>query len=207
MTGTGPRRGTGLDPMLRAATRAFAERGYHGSSIRDLARDSGRSVAALYHHVAGKQELLAMIVDELMLDLITRTRLARDLAPADDHAERLRQITGAHVRFHAERREGAFVAATEFRSLDPAHRRRYDDLRRSQQDLFHDVIDDGVRAGVFTTDLPNDASRAIVSMGVYVAFWYRPEGDLTPSELADRYASMALTLVGHGPDPATAPPG
>ena len=81
------------------------------------------------------------------------------------------------------------------RSLTAENRLRITESRNYQQWLMTKQVDDGIAAGVFGTDRPRQAARAIVVMCVSVAQWYRPSGPQTPEEIARDYARFALDLV------------
>jgi hypothetical protein len=89
----------------------------------------------------------------------------------------------------------ALVGASEIRRLDEVGRRLVITLRGHQEQLFRDVIDRGITERSFTTPHPCEAARAIINMGCPIARWYRPGGELSPDELADRYAALALGTV------------
>ncbi|WP_060650263.1 hypothetical protein [Rhodococcus pyridinivorans] len=93
----------------------------------------------------------------------------------------------------------ALVGASEIRSLDEVGRRLVITLRDHQEQLFRDVVDRGIIERSFTTPYPREAARAIINMGCSIATWYRPGGELSPDELADRYATLALETVGAVP--------
>src|SRR5918998_2561138 len=82
-----------------AALTLFAERGYHGTSMKDIAAAVGMRAPSLYNHVGAKQELLVEIVERTLVDL---QRLhAEAVGSTRDVAEALRRAVEAHVRYHA----------------------------------------------------------------------------------------------------------
>jgi len=185
----------GAAKLVESATRHFAERGYHGTSVRDIASDAQMTVAGLYHHFSSKQGLLRWIMVEALEDVLHRTRAA--LAAADpDPRSRLRALVVAWLRFHTERQAEALIGSSELRSLEPANREVVVGLRDEQEALFRVVVEDGCAAGVFSTPYPKDTARAIVTMGWAVSSWFRPSGALSPEELGERYAQLALRLAG-----------
>jgi hypothetical protein len=104
------------------------------------------------------------------------------------------------------RQQSAIVSTSELRSLEPENRKRYVAKRDIQQRMLDGVVEDGVAAGLFTTPFPGDASRAIASLCVGVATWYRPDGGLTVEELLERYLAIARAIVGAGPAAFSAVP-
>ena len=80
--------------------------------------------------------------------------------------------------------------------MEPDSRQAYIALRDEQQQLVDDIVRDGVAAGLFRTPFPEDASRAVVTMCVSVATWYREDGPLSPDEIVERYLVIARSTVG-----------
>ncbi|MFE5705135.1 TetR/AcrR family transcriptional regulator [Rhodococcus koreensis] len=185
----------GLSKVLAAALAAFVEKGYDGASIREIASRAGLSVPGLYHHYPSKQALLVGLTNVVMRDLLDRSRAAVSEA-GPTPGERFDAVIESLLRFHMFRREQAFVASRETRSMEPESRRAYIALRDEQQEMLDDIVRDGVAAGHFRTPFPQDASRAVVTMCVAVSTWYREDGPLSPDELVERYLAIARSAVG-----------
>lgn len=184
-----------LPRVLDAALDRFAEQGYHGTSIRDLAAASGLSVPGLYHHHRSKQDILMALMMAVMDELLARSEAAL-AAAGDDPSEQFDVLVESLLRFHMFRRRQAFVGSSEIRSLDPANRRQYVARRDEQQRMLDHIVEAGVDAGEFATPYPEDAARAVASLCVGVASWYRDDGPLTPDELVRRHLVLARGLVG-----------
>ena len=193
--GTVPR-GGGREAITDAAREILAERGYHGTSIRDIAKHAGLSLSALYYWHPSKQHLLAALVEEITHDYFQRCDHALRHA-GDDPAERLRALVHATVEYRVSRRVESNIATLEWRNLEPGNRERLAGLRRAATGLWADLIADGVDRGVFHCPHPDDARRAIVASCNAIAQWYEPDGEITPSELAERYTLIALHIVDH----------
>ncbi|TQC41293.1 TetR/AcrR family transcriptional regulator [Rhodococcus sp. WS4] len=185
----------GLSKVLAAALAAFVEKGYDGASIREIASRAGLSVPGLYHHYPSKQALLVGLTNVVMRELLDRSRAAvAEAGPAP--GERFDAVIESLLRFHMYRREQAFVASRETRSMEPESRQAYIALRDEQQEMLDAIVRDGVAAGLFRTPFPEDASRAVVTMCVGVSTWYREDGPLSPDELVERYLAIARSTVG-----------
>ncbi|QCQ92636.1 TetR/AcrR family transcriptional regulator [Rhodococcus sp. SGAir0479] len=186
-----------LPGPLAAALELFAERGYEGASIREIAGRAGLSVPGLYHHYPSKQALLVGLTRVVMAELLDRSR--RALAEAGPGPrEQFDAVVESLLRFHMFRREQAFVASTELRSMEDPARAEYVGMRDEQQRMLDTIVEDGVRGGEFHTPYPLDASRAVTTMCVAVATWYRPDGTLDPDELVARNLVIARGAVGAG---------
>ncbi len=185
----------GARKLLAAATREFAERGYHGSSVRDIARDADMTVAGLYHHFASKQDVLKAIMLSALHEELDRTKRAVQDA-GDDPVDQLHDLVVVWLRFHTERQAEALIGNSELRSLDPDARATVVALRDEQEGVFRKVVKRGRTLGVFDVDDPIETARAIVVMGTAAGTWFRAGGRLTPQKLGERYAALALKLVG-----------
>lgn len=185
----------GLSKVLAAALAAFVEKGYDGASIREIASRAGLSVPGLYHHYPSKQALLVGLTNAVMRELLDRSHAAvAEAGPTP--GERFDAVIESLLRFHMYRREQAFVASRETRSMEPESRKAYIALRDEQQEMLDEIVREGVAAGLFRTPFPEDASRAVVTMCVAVSTWYREDGPLSPDELVERYLAIARSTVG-----------
>ncbi|AII08848.1 TetR family transcriptional regulator [Rhodococcus wratislaviensis] len=185
----------GLSKVLAAALAAFVEKGYDGASIREIASRAGLSVPGLYHHYPSKQALLVGLTNAVMRELLDRSHAAvAEAGPTP--GERFDAVIESLLRFHMYRREQAFVASRETRSMESESRKAYIALRDEQQEMLDDIVREGVAAGLFRTPFPEDASRAVVTMCVAVSTWYREDGPLSPDELVERYLAIARSTVG-----------
>jgi AcrR family transcriptional regulator len=178
----------------RVALELFAERGFHGSSLRDIATRAGTNVSHLYYYFPSKAHLLRSIMlaiaDSLLADL-------RAAAVAEDPVARFQALVRSMVLFHAERRDEAFVGRSELRSLTDEARRevveRYDEITR----LFRRTLEDGLGSGAFHCPYPAEAIFSVLAMSSAVATWYRADGPNSPATIAGRYAVLALQMIGH----------
>ena len=201
-TGAGPSgtpvipRGGGRDAITGAAREIFAERGYHGTSIRDIAKRAGLSLSAMYYWHPSKQHLLAALIEESTYDYFHRCDEAlREVG--DDPADRLRALVRATVEYRVQRRIESNIGAQEWRNLEPDNRERLAGLRRSATQLWADIINDGVARGTFRCAHPEDARRSIVAACNAIAQWYEPAGEIGLPDLVERYTEIALRIADH----------
>lgn len=177
----------------------FAERGYHGVSMRELAAATGVTASSLYAHVASKEELLAQLIvlgHEEHRDAMRGAALDAD---GGTPAAQLAAAVRAHVRFHATYPLLALVANNELRSLGPDTQPAALAVRGDAEGLLRDIIERGIRVGDLECPDPWLAMAAIGAMGIRVASWYRP--GTTPyaiEDVCDRYAEFALRICAAG---------
>ncbi|MFI5632715.1 TetR/AcrR family transcriptional regulator [Streptomyces sp. NPDC051664] len=179
--------------LLVAAVDAFAERGYHATTTRDIAGRAGMSPAALYIHYKTKEELLHRISrighDRALLLLETA-------ADAEGTAsERLAHAVRSFVRWHAEGHTTARVVQYELDALGPEHRTEIVALRRRSDAVIRRIISEGVEAGEFDVpDIPG-TTLAVLSLCIDVARWFSAQGSRTPDEVGALYADLVLRMV------------
>lgn len=184
-----------LTPPLQAALRVFVQEGYHAASIRSIAEAAGLSVPGLYHHHRSKQAILDAIVTATMTEMLAHSHTAEDDSDGTPQG-RFDHLVEALARFHMERRDHAFLASTEMRSMEPDVRARHVAQCDEQQRLLEAAIADGVADGSFVSSYPADAARAVSSLCVSIATWHQPEGPLTEDEVVERHLDFARRIVG-----------
>jgi AcrR family transcriptional regulator len=177
--------------MLIAAAQAFADRGYHATTTRDIAARAGMSPAAVYIHYRSKEDLLFQISrvgHERSLKVLTAVQ-------DPDPVVRMARSVASFARWHAEFRTTARVVQYELGSLSPEHYAVVAELRRKIEAQVRGVVEDGVRVGVFEAPDPRGAALAVLSLCIDVARWYRPDGKRTPEEIGELYADLALRML------------
>lgn len=179
--------------IMLAAADAFAERGFHATTTRDIASRAGLSPAGVYVHFASKEVLL--------FELSRRGHArARDLLLAATQAsptptEALRAIVGGFSRWHAEHYELGRIVQFEFRHLSPEHRDEVLTLRKEIDQVVAGVLREGVASGEFEVDDVPTTALALLSMAVDVARWYAPDVRRTPEAIEVAYGDLAVRLV------------
>ncbi|GGW41375.1 MULTISPECIES: TetR/AcrR family transcriptional regulator [Streptomyces] len=180
--------------LLVAAVEAFAERGYHATTTRDIAGRAGMSPAALYIHYKTKEELLhriSRIGHDRALDIL------RTAARAEGSAtDRLAEAVSSFVRWHAGRRTTARVVQYELDALGPEARAEILALRRQVDGEVRGIIEEGVASGEFDVIDVHGTTLAVLSLCIDVARWFNVDGPRTPDEVGALYADLVLRMVG-----------
>ena len=180
--------------LLDAAVASFAVRGFHGTTTRDIAAAAGLSPAAVYVHHRSKEDLLHLISSRGHERTL---RLVRDtVAAADGPADRLAAFARAFAAHHARNHTTARVVNYELAALSEPHRAEVAAVRRAIEAEVRTLVEDGVRAGVFEVPDPRMTTLALLSLGIDVSRWYDDDGALTPEEVGEQYAALALRMVG-----------
>jgi AcrR family transcriptional regulator len=184
---------TADERIREVATVLFFERGYHGTTMREIGKRAGMKAASLYNHYPGKQDLFHRIVAETTRALVEEAR-AR-LAGCDDPEQRLRTLIDCHVRYHVDHRLAARVSEDQLNALDPPNRSDVVRLRDEYERLFKEILSEGQeRAGWQVPDVAVVAS-GIATMCTQVAGWFREGDRLSAGDVARIYADFALSGV------------
>ncbi|MFD9483527.1 TetR/AcrR family transcriptional regulator [Streptomyces sp. NPDC059991] len=183
--------------LLVAAVEAFAERGYHATTTRDIAGRAGMSPAALYIHYKTKEELLhriSRIGHDKALEILETAADAPGTA-----ADRLDGAVRSFVRWHAGHHMTARVVQYELDALGAEHRTEIVGLRRRSDAAVRRILNEGVATGEFDVpDVPG-TTLAVLSLCIDVARWFNTQGRRTPDEVGALYADLVLRMVGAQP--------
>ena len=198
---------SGRDPLtshtvLDGALTLFAERGYHGTALSEIAGALGVRTPSLYNHMRSKHELLAAIIDVTTAGVLDDFQVVR--AEGGEPAEVLFRAARVYAYRHATHRREALVVNRDTSSLDEPVRSAMQARRREHEHALRAVIAEGVDRGVFHVDSPALASFAIRELCVSIARWFSEDGPLSADEVADQYAGFALRIVGAQPSASTA---
>lgn len=185
------------------ASELFHERGYAGTSVRDIARALDIQGASLYAHVASKEAVLWAIVDRTAARFEAAAEAA--VAPTDTGAEGgpveiLERLVRAHVGVVTDDVQRASVFVREWRALDTERRTAIARRRDQYETRFRVVIAEGVERDVFAPIDPTAAAAFILTALNGLVAWYRPQGRLREPAIADAYARLALGAVGVADD-------
>jgi AcrR family transcriptional regulator len=182
------------EELTRIAARLFAERGYQGTSLADLAEALGVQKASLYHHIDSKEDLLW----DVAWEGAEAFHAALDSVPADaPAAERIRLALRAHLAVVSGQLDVATVFVREWRHLSDERRRRFTAERRRYEERIRELFRAGVEESQLRTDLDvATAGLLFLSAANWAYTWLRPGAPT--DELADRlYAALLDGMRGY----------
>jgi AcrR family transcriptional regulator len=177
--------------LTRIAARLFAEQGYHGTSMGQLAEAMGVQKGSLYAHTPSKQDLLL----DAMREGAAAFHAALDALPEDaPAAERLRLALRAHLRVVVDQLDVATVFIREWRSLEGERREEILSERRRYEERWRGLVRQGVERGELRSDLDEGAAALLALSAANWAYtWLRPGADT--DALADRFAALLVDGV------------
>ncbi len=180
------------DQIIKAATRIFSEKTYHGTTLKDIADAVGMLKGSLYYYITSKEKLLAGIILEAVHTLnedLVRVENA-NLTPV----ERLRQIVREHVKFNAIYREAGTLFLTEKNVISSLEMGELIEIFGRRDKLIARTLNQAVEMGLYRPVDINITSLAIVGLCNSVLFWISPTGRLTYEDIADSF----FELIDHG---------
>lgn len=176
--------------LLRAATRLFRERGFHATSMQDLAEALGMNRGSLYHYIGSKDDLLWSIVIGALDRLGDHVRPI--LESDSPSADRLRRAIAAHLAFAAQHGDELSLVQIELRSLSPERRHAIVERRDAYERLWRGAIEAAMAEGALRATDVRLAGIAILSACNWFTQWYRPDGSMSVDEIATVFADLFL---------------
>jgi len=185
------RRALRMAEVFDAAASVFAEKGYHGTSTKDIADRLGLQQGSLYYYFASKEEALRKVCEMGVGDFVDSLRaiVAGD-RPAQD---KLAAAIENHLRPLETRPAYVRVFLSERGHLSARHRRAIGRLTREYEQLLADIVRQGVAARAFRADVdPRLVALAILGMCNWACLWHRAERDPSPAALGAEFAAYLL---------------
>src|SRR6266496_4220498 len=187
-----------LEFILRHAARIFAEKSYHSTTMRDISRATGVSLAGLYHYCKSKEELLFLIQDHCFGRVLER--LEQRTKGIDDPFEKLRLLIDNHLSFFAANMAEMKVLSHEAQSLAgdlhklvSTKKERYARVARKILREIAEQERTNVRIDLTV------ATYALFGMMNWIYNWYDPRGKLSVADLVDNVMCLFLTGFLNGP--------
>jgi AcrR family transcriptional regulator len=185
-----PSNGNRREKLLRVCARLFREKGFDGTTIRDISAAAGMHSGSPFYHFPTKQEMLVAVMEEGLAEGLRRSEavVARPL-PA---AEKFKRLIRTHLDTILEQGNDFIpVLLYDWRSLTPANRRRIIALKDRYDALWQRVIDELAREGRIAADA--HLARLLVLGAVnWSATWFRARGRASLDEVADEAARLFL---------------
>lgn len=179
--------------ILRAAASQFRQRGFHGTSMQDLAEEVGVTKSSLYHHFPSKQALLSEIL-EFTVERVT-PHLEEVLESDRPSTEKLRSAVRLHVQAAIEDRDNVACFVEEGRALAPAFLDAQIPKRDYYEGCFRRILEEGVERGEMEVDDVALVGLAILGMCNGVVRWYRADGPRDPHDIGDEFAELAVRMT------------
>lgn len=168
--------------ILDLSAELFATRGFHNTSMQDIADVVQIQKASLYYYYKSKDDLLWEILRSGVQHMLEGSRRALEQA-GDDPRDQLRDLLRAHIENLVIKRHHVIVFLNERRALAKRRATRYLEWREEYDDAFVQVVKRGQEAKLFREGPPTVLVYGIIGMYNWMIQWYRPEGPLSVDEI------------------------
>jgi AcrR family transcriptional regulator len=185
--------------IFQVACRLFAQRGFDGVSMRDIAAECGVSKATLYHYFPDKDSILRPLAMGTTKSLYLH--VARHDVPDETPLLRLRAFLVETARFFEKFRWAWIAASTAFWS-DPKTRARKERLewRDRYEELLREILQAGIAAGDLRDMDVKLAGHFVLGSINWMPRWYAPEGKLSAAEIAGRFCELIIDGIRATPE-------
>lgn len=179
--------------VLKAAAKMFAERGFGGTSLGDVAKDLGISRPALYYYFSSKEEILSSLVDEVSVKSmkLIEDKRSQDLAPVS----KLHDMIHDQLLFVMRNKLSYMVVVKTEEELVAETRKLNLEAKKAVLDGFRGVIREGIAQGHFRKIDPSVAALGIIGICSWCAWWFKDDGRLRDTEAAAQLTQMALASI------------
>ena len=176
------------EAIIAAAEKLFSDCGFQATSVRDIAESLNLQGGSLYAHIQSKDELLWEIVEDAADRFFAAARpiVKSDLVTT----EKLRRVIAAHVKVITQNLAAAAIYSTEWRHLSDERRRSFANRRDEYEGIVRGLVHDCIREGEFADVDEKFATLLILSSINWIYQWYRPDGLMTPEEIARRLTDL-----------------
>ena len=177
--------------MLNAAAELFAERGFGGTNLRDVADVLGMSRPGLYYHFPSKEKILEALIEEVTFSFATRLETITAKLDEDPEAA-LRNVVTISASWVLENPVLFRVLDRSEAEIPEELKGKHDASKRVILEHFTRIIERGIAIGKFRPVDPHVASLTIAGMCNWTSWWFKPEGRMHRHEIADVIAEMAV---------------
>jgi len=176
------------DEIHRVVARLFAHRGYHHTSMREIARELGMNQSSLYHYFAGKEDVLFRLMNDAMDEVLRELEeiYAKDIAAED----KLKNVLYSYIRSYVGDQDRLFLLVNEMSSLGEANRAILVDKERQYVRLIKSILKELADEGKMKEIDVSAAAFAFFGMVHYTIKWYHKDGPIGLDELARLFVEI-----------------
>jgi AcrR family transcriptional regulator len=179
------------DRLLNVATRLFARHGFESTSVQDIVDAAGVTKGAMYHYYGSKDDLLYEVYHQLLS--MQTSHLDAIAAGPGTPEERLRAAASDVVITTCENLDHMIVFFRSLHMLPDDKQTQVRAERRLYQEKFRALVDEGVAAGTFRSDISSDiVVHYFLSVVNQLGSWYKPNGSLSPTQVASLFTDLLI---------------
>lgn len=179
--------------IVAAAVRLFQQKGYHATSMQDIADAVGLQKGSLYHYISSKDDLLVAIFNDAIAQYNARlSDIAAMNAPVRD---RLEMAIRYHVQGIAENLGVLTIFLRESYALTPQQQALVSEGTRRYNEMFERLLAEGIEKGEIRKMDPKIATRTILGSCNWFYRWYRPGGAMSLDEVINFFNDVIFNGV------------
>jgi AcrR family transcriptional regulator len=168
--------------------RLFAYRGYHHTSLREIARELGMNQSSLYHYFTSKEDVLFGLMNDAMNEVLGKLE---EICASDLSAEeKLKRVLHSYIRSYAGDQERLILLVNEMNSLTETNRLILVDKQRQYVQLIKSILKELVDEDKMKEIDASVATFAFFGMVHYTIKWYRKDGPITLDQLARLFVEI-----------------
>ncbi len=173
------------EEILEIARKLFWEKGYEGTSLKDIATSCGFEASNIYYYYKNKEEILYEMLRVELDRLVSETLPLKDNTTMNP-VERLKQFIDTEVKVHlGEHRLQGMLIDSELKNLNKAHLKKVVELRHQHDDILEKIINDGINQGYFRDIDVKLAVYTISSALIRSRMWFSSTGRVSLQKYSD----------------------
>jgi TetR/AcrR family transcriptional regulator, cholesterol catabolism regulator len=183
--------------IMAAAIQLFGQKGYHATSMQDIADAVGLQKGSLYHYISSKEDLLVVIIRDAIAQY--NARLAEVRAMDLPVRSKLEMAIRYHLKGIADNLGMLTIFLRESYALNPEQQKLVNEDSARYNRMFEELFQQGVASGEIRNLDPKLASRTVLGATNWFYRWYRPDGARNIEELADFFVDVLFNGIAAGP--------
>jgi TetR/AcrR family transcriptional regulator, cholesterol catabolism regulator len=176
--------------VLKEAVKLISIHGYHATSMRDLAKALDIEAASIYNHISSKEEILQLTCFSLAKKFLTAIDEVNDIY--FNAEEKLRLAIKNHVEILTDNLYESGVFLYEWKNLSEPFLPQFKEMRNNYESGFKTIVQNGIDEGLFHEVDKKFAVLTILSSVNWIIEWYNPQGNMTPSQIAEKLSDFIL---------------
>ncbi|MCS6919541.1 MAG: TetR/AcrR family transcriptional regulator [Fimbriimonadales bacterium] len=179
------------EQILNGAARVFSKKGYHASTVDEIAKELGLTKASIYYYVSDKSDLLYQLYKRAMTALLESQQ--EIMARPDTPDAKLRAMIEEYVRIVASATAVySVVVLREHQALPPRKRKEIITLRDEYEQNYQQCIQEGIEQGIFEAQDVKMASYVVLGALNWIPNWYNPRGSLSKEQIGRMFAEQLV---------------
>lgn len=173
--------------------RLFASKGYHATSMREIAHELGMNKSSLYHYFTSKEDILFKLMNDAMDDALATLQeiCVTDISPE----EKLKKVLAFYTHYYAGDQERLILLVNEINSLNEKSRSLLIEKQRHYVRLIQSILKELAAHGKMKRIDPAVATFAFFGMVHYTVKWYHQDGPVPLDQLAQMFVEIFNTGI------------